>query len=194
LSSITPAARDARYGPVAIVLHWLMAALILTNWLLPHITQYLARPNIPPVINLHRSIGVTVLVLVLLRALWRFVSPPPPLPGGTMPLVRIAARLGHAALYLLMIAVPVTGMCFTWSSPRTILVFGAIEIPPPAWIIDPDLHDTFRSLHETFANAILWLVGLHVAAVLLHQYVFRDRLLERMIPPASGAANRAIAP
>jgi cytochrome b561 len=181
LRSITPVARDGRYGPVAIFFHWLTAVLVLSNWLLPHLAEYMARSNAPRIIALHRSIGVTVLALVLLRAAWRFFNPPPPLPGGTARLIRIAAHLGHAALYLLMIAVPVLGILFTWAGGRTLIVWGAIGIPPPSWL-DPDLHDRLRSLHETGANAILWLVGLHVAAVLVHQYVFKDGLLNRMLP------------
>ena len=181
MRSISPVARDARYSPVAIFLHWVTAALVLLNWLLPHIAEFMARSNAPRVIALHRSIGVTVLALVLLRAAWRFFNPPPPLPGGTAQLIRIAAHLGHAALYLLMIAVPVLGILFTWAGRRTLSIWGLIEIAPPAWV-DPDLHDSLRSLHENGANAILWLVGLHVAAVLLHQYVFKDHLLDRMLP------------
>ena len=181
MRSIAPAARDARYSPAAIFFHWLTAALILLNWLLPHIAGFLARSSVPPVIALHRSIGVTVLALVLLRAAWRFFNSPPPLPGGTAQLIRIAAQLGHGALYLLMIAVPVLGILFTWAGGRTLSIWGLIEIAPPSWI-DPDLHDQLRALHEIGANAILWLVGLHVAAVLVHHYVFKDHLLDRMLP------------
>jgi cytochrome b561 len=181
LRSIAPVARDAHYSPIAIFLHWAVAALILLNWLLPHIAGFLARSNVPPVIALHRSIGVTVLALVLLRAAWRFFNRPPALPSGTAQLIRIAAHLGHAALYLLMIAVPVFGILFTWAGGRTLSIWGIVDIPPPSWV-NPGLHDTLRTLHQTSANAILWLVGLHVAAVLLHQYVFKDHLLDRMLP------------
>lgn len=181
MRSITPVARAARYSPFAIFLHWVTAALILGNWLLPQITDFLARSNVPRVIAVHRSIGVTVLALVLLRAVWRLISPPPGLPGGTAQLLRIASHVGHATLYLLMIAVPVFGILFTWAGGHTLSVWGAVEIAPPAWV-DPDLHDAFRAAHEISANAILWLVGLHVAAALVHHYVFKDGLLDRMLP------------
>jgi cytochrome b561 len=181
LRSITPVARGAHYSPLAIFLHWAVAALILLNWLLPHIAVHLTRSNALSVIALHRSIGVTVLTLVLVRAAWRYRNPPPPLPGGTAQLIRIAAHLSHAALYLLMIAVPILGILYTWAGRRTVSIWGVVDIPPPHWI-DPDMHNIFRSLHENGANAILWLVGLHVAAVLLHQYVFKDHLLDRMLP------------
>jgi len=181
LRSIAPASRDARYDPVAILLHWLIAALILGNWLLPQVTDLLARGDVPMAIALHRSIGVMVLVLVLLRAAWRFVSPPPPLPGGTAQLLRYGAHAGHALLYLLMLAVPVLGILFTWAGGRPLSLWGLAQISAPAWV-SPDLHDTFRGLHGLAANAMLWLVGLHVVAALIHQYVFRDGLLDRMLP------------
>ena len=181
MRSITPVGRDARYGPLAMFLHWAMAALILFAWLLPQITDYVARSNVPLIIALHRSVGVTVLVLVLLRAVWRLISPPPALPAGTTQLIRWASHAGHAALYLLMLAIPVFGILFTWASGKPLAIWGLVEIPAPAWI-DPDLRDTFREIHGLCANAILWLVGVHVAAALLHQYVFKDGLLDRMLP------------
>ena len=181
MRSITPVARDARYGATAIFFHWITAALILINWLLPQLTELVARQNAPQVIALHRSIGVTVLALVLLRAIWRLVSPPPPLPGGTAQLVRIGAKLGHAALYLLMLAMPVFGILFTWAAGRTLSVWGVADFPPPAWV-DPALRGTFRDLHEISANALLWLIGFHAAAALMHQYFFKDGLLDRMLP------------
>ena len=181
MRSIAPAARGARYSPLAMILHWTMAALILVNWLLPQITDFLARSNVPRIIALHRSLGVTLLALVLLRAVWRLVSPPPALPGGTAQVIRVASHIGHAALYLLMVAVPVFGILFTWAGGRVLSIWGLVEMAPPAWI-DPDLRDTFRGLHAISANAILWLVGVHVAAVLVHHYVFKDRLLDRMLP------------
>ena len=181
MRSIAPGARDARYDPVALLLHWLMAVLILGNWLLPHLTGLMARSSVPQAIALHRSVGVTVLVLVLLRAAWRFVSPPPALPGGTTLILRYASHAGHAALYLLMVSVPVLGILFTWAGGRALSLWGLAIIPAPGWV-DPDLHDTLRDLHELAANAMLWLVGLHVAAALIHQYVFQDGLLDRMLP------------
>jgi cytochrome b561 len=80
-----------------------------------------------------------------------------------------------------MIAVQVLDILFTWAGGRTLSVWGVVGLAPPAWI-DPDLHDRLRALHETSANAILGLVGLHVLAVLVHHYAFQDRVLDRMLP------------
>jgi len=95
--------------------------------------------------------------------------------------VRWGSHLGHAALYLLMLAVPALGILFTWAAGRDLSFWGFADIAPPAWI-DPDLRGTFRDLHELGANAILWLVGLHAAAALVHQYMFKDGLMDRMMP------------
>jgi len=103
------------------------------------------------------------------------------LPGGTTQLIRFSAHAGHVALYLLMLAVPVCGILFTWAGNHPLSVWGLLEIPAPTWI-DPDWRDTFRSAHELCANALLWLVGLHAAAALVHHYVFKDGLLDRMLP------------
>ena len=181
MRSITPSGRDARYSPVAMFLHWSVAVLILLAWFLPQIRDLFPRSSGPAIIELHRSIGMTVLGLVLLRAAWRFVSPPPALPGGTTQLIRWASHAGHAALYLLMLGVPVFGILFTWAGGHVLSFWGLFDIPAPGWI-NPDLRGTFRNLHEICANAILWLVGLHVVAALVHQYVFKDGLLDRMLP------------
>lgn len=181
MRSISPSAPDARYSPVAIFLHWGVAALILAAWLLPQARELFPRSAGPAIINLHRSVGETVFALVLLRAAWRFISPPPSLPAGTTQIVRWGSHLVHAGLYLLMLAVPVLGVLFTWAAGRDLSFWGFVDIAPPAWV-DPSLRDSFRDLHELGANAILWLVGLHVAAALVHHYVFKDGLIDRMLP------------
>src|SRR5581483_11915395 len=124
------------------------------------------------IIGLHRSIGMTVFALVVLRAIWRFVSPPPALPAGTLQLLQWLSHAGHAALYLLMLAVPALGMASTWASGHALSFWGLIHIPAP---VDLDAEKaTLRGLHGLAANTLLWLAGLHAAAALTHQYVFKD--------------------
>jgi cytochrome b561 len=181
LHSASTSGSTDRYGPFAIFLHWAVAVLILVAWLLPQVTDLVGRSEASVIIGLHRSIGVTVFALVLARVVWRFVSPPPALPAQTRPIIRLASHAGHAALYLLMLAVPVLGMLFTWASGRDIPVFGLITLPAP-FAQDDSLRELFINLHALTANAILALVGLHVAAALFHQYVVKDGLLNRMLP------------
>jgi cytochrome b561 len=157
-----------------------MAALILTEWTLPHLRGVLPAAR-APIMDLHRSVGMTVFALVLVRLVWRFFNPPPALPGGTTQIVRWLAHGGHAALYLLMVAIPVCGMLLTWAAGRSIPVWGLISVPAP---IAPSesLHRTFENLHGLLANTLIWLVTFHALAALVHHYVFKDGLLDRMRP------------
>ncbi len=171
---------ERRYAPVAIFLHWAVAALILTAWTLPHLRGVMPAAR-TPIIDLHRSVGMTVFALVLARLVWRFFNPPPDLPGGTTQLVRWLAHGGHTALYLLMLSVPVCGMLLTWAAGRNIPVWGLFTVPAP---IAPSasLHRTFQNLHGLLANTLVWLAAGHAAAALVHHYIFKDGLLDRMRP------------
>jgi cytochrome b561 len=179
--SIATSESSSRYGPVAIFLHWTVAALILAAWLMPQVTDLVGRHEAAVIMGLHRSIGVTVFVLVLARVVWRLVTPPPALPAQTRRLVRLASHAGHAALYLLMLAVPAFGMLFTWAAGRDISVWGLVTLPAP-FARDDNLRELFINLHALAANGIMMLAGLHVAAALFHHYVLKDGLLARMLP------------
>jgi len=174
-------AAPQRYAPFSLFLHWAMAALIVIAWLLPQVTDLVGREEAAAIIGLHRSIGVTVFALLVVRAVWRFVSPPPALPAATPRAIRLASHAGHAALYLLMLAVPVLGILFTWAAGRDIPVWGLVTLPAP-FAPDDNLRELFINLHAVAANTILVLAGLHAAAALFHQYVLKDGLLERMLP------------
>ncbi len=171
---------ERRYAPVAIFLHWAIAALILIGWTLPHLRSLLPQQR-APIIDLHRSVGMTIFALVLARLAWRFFNPPPALPGGTTTIVRWLAQGGHAALYLLMLAVPACGMLLTWAAGRSIPVWGLFAVPAPI-APSPGLHETFEHLHGLLADGLLWLAAGHAAAALVHHYIFKDGLLDRMLP------------
>jgi len=172
-------APERRYAPVAIFLHWAVAALIVIGWTLPHLRAVLAHRA--PIMDLHRSVGMTVFALVMVRLVWRFFNPPPALPSGTTTIVRWLSHAGHAALYLLMLSVPVCGMLLTWAAGRSIAVWGLFTVPA-AIAPAPGLRETFEHLHGLLANALIWLAVLHAAAALVHHYVFKDGLLDRMLP------------
>ena len=171
---------DRRYAPVAIFLHWAVAGLILVGWTLPHLRGLLPHER-GPIIDLHRSIGVTIFALVLVRLAWRFFNPPPAMPGGTTTIVRWVAHGGHATLYLLMLVVPACGMLLTWAGGHSIPVWGLFAMPAPI-ALSEDLRPTFQNLHGLLADTLIWLALGHSAAALVHQYVFKDGLLDRMLP------------
>jgi cytochrome b561 len=161
-------------------LHWLMAVLLLLQSIVGWIGHEMDRsPLKVDVMTAHKSLGITLLLLVAIRLLWRWTHPAPAPPPGTKPWEARAARLSHAALYLLMIALPLSG----WLSASTSLVPWKLWwfIPWPAIApVDPHLHEIATELHEALVWSLAALLAIHIAAALRHHFVKRDTVLLRM--------------
>jgi cytochrome b561 len=182
----------ARYNAIAMVLHWLIAALIVTNigiaW---YFNTLHGLAKIPPT-QLHKSIGITVLMLSLARLAWRFIKPPPALPVYVRGWERLAASTVYVLFYVVMIGMPLTGWSLSSASQLIhvypITLFGLVEWPAitPLTNLPPDqmrqTHDAFVEAHELLAKLAYGLIALHVAAALRHQFMLRDGLLARMVP------------
>lgn len=164
-----------RYSKLVIYLHWIIALLILAAYITSEGGRSVRLD--PPV--LHFLLGLGVLALVVPRLLARMIfGAPPAVSHGFW--LDLAAKLGHAALYVLMIALPLTGWYAASRLGVHVTVFG-YELPPLATAVQgaPGL---IAELHETGGNLILVLAGLHAAAALWHHYVLRDGTLTRMSP------------
>lgn len=173
--------RPAAYSPVAKSLHWLVVALIgaqlALGWLMPG-----ARRTAPPDVlnNGHMSIGVTILAVIVIRALWRiFAGTPAPEPGPRWQIA--AAATAHVLLYVLVFALLLSGWCNAVSHNWTIMLFWTLTLPSvlpagAAWV------HTIGELHSTIVWVLLGLVGLHVAAALGHHFILGDNVLRRMLP------------
>lgn len=185
-----PFGEPARYTQVAVVLHWLIAVLMVINVVLGLAADELPDAWVRVVIDNHKSIGITVLGLVLLRILWRIGHPPPPPPGGHPRWERVAAHAGHGLLYLLMLALPLSGWLHdsAWKDAAThpMTLFGVVPWPRIAWImsIEPvrkeSLHDLFGLLHTSFGYVLYAMVALHIAAAVKHQWLDGEKELQRM--------------
>jgi cytochrome b561 len=178
-----------RWGPVTRLLHWAMAALILfqlgLGLVMTRVPDLLVRFTLT---QTHKSWGTVIFVLALLRLAWRLANRTrPPLPAAMPAWQRRAARLGHAALYGLMIVLPLSGWVTAAAAPTQDLlqmqnlVFGYLPLPDPwvpgvAWI-----EAAARAVHTSAALALAGLLALHAGAALKHQFVDRDGLLVRMI-------------
>ena len=182
-----------RYTRTAMLLHWLVALLILANLVLVWTVDLLPEDFTRPMIDTHKSIGITVIGLALMRLLWRAAHPPPPLPAGYPRLERWGAHAAHIGLYVLIFALPISGWMHdsAWDGAPThpIRLFGLIPFPRIGWIenvADPArkerLHDLFFGWHAAFAYVLYGLVGLHVLGALKHQFVDREAELQRMLP------------
>ena len=179
-----------RYTRTAVILHWIVALLILANVALGLIAESLPEEWIRTAIDTHKSTGITVLGLALLRILWRIGHPPPPLPRTYSRWERIGAQAAHGALYSLMVLLPLSGWLHdsAWKDAAThpMHLFGLVPWPRIGWImvIEPvmkeSLHDLFGAFHTAFGYILYGLLALHVGAALKHQFLDCEPELERM--------------
>lgn len=171
-----------RYDLPMQALHWAIALLIISAFVLIQVLDGMPRgPERTALMGIHKSVGATVIFLVALRLVWRFISPPPALPAGTAPLMALAAKAGHVALYVLMIAVPVVGVLMSQAKGRPVEVWGLFTLPTLVGE-SKDLGHQLEEAHELLGNLIMIVAGLHAAAAMFHQYVLKDGVLTRMLP------------
>lgn len=174
---------DDAWGPVSQALHWLIVLLVLALAIVGLTMVELPKtPKYFWVYTLHKSVGVTVLALVLLRIGWRlYAGAPKPVPGTPRWQERVAS-LTHWALYALVLAMPVSGWLFDSASGlRPFRLFGLVEMPK---LVAPDeaIRDVARDAHELLFWVLVALVAVHAAAA-FHHHVFRqDATLLRMLP------------
>lgn len=174
-------ARD-RYDALAQLLHWLVAALIVVQFVLANRAEDLPTGLAKfAVLAQHKSFGITILALAVIRLAWRFASPPPPLPAGMRPLQRVAAQVSHAALYFLLFAMPLSGWAMSSAANYPVSWFGMLQLPD---FVAPSeaLHEALEELHEVMARILLALALLHTAAAFKHHFIDKDGLLWRMVP------------
>jgi cytochrome b561 len=178
-----PLKSDAnRWGVGARTLHWLMAVLIITLGL---VGLYMADlPNSPQKIKiyaLHKSIGLTVLALLLLRVAWRMADRRPddvPMPRWQV----LAARGVHALLYVFMLVLPLSGWLYNSASGYPLQWFGLFNLPSLTGGSDAALKGTAHAVHEYGFYGLVLLLLAHVGGALKHHFVDRDETLIRMLP------------
>lgn len=181
-----------RYGMVAMTFHWIIAVLVLANialgiWFVNFIER--TDPMRAAVVNLHESIGITVLVLSVLRLAWRLNNTIPALPADFTPGKRKFARGTHYGLYTLMILVPLAGWALASIPPRALVLFNVIPWPKVFFIaaMSADAKKAAAGViaptHVLLAFLLLALAIGHISAALFYHYMIRkDRILQRMVP------------
>lgn len=173
-------------------LHWLIAILLITNIGLAWYFESLPRAERIEPMQLHKSVGMTVLMLSVLRLVWRFVRPPPPLPASVSPAERFVAGAVYVLFYVVMIGMPLSGWALTSASPLIrvypITFFGLFEFPaiePLANLPRDDMreaHETGEAVHGALARLAYALIVLHVLAALRHLLWLRDGVVARIVP------------
>ena len=173
----------AGYDRVARALHWLVAGLAVVV-----VSLGVAIPGAPRegesrelLLLLHRSVGLLILGLMVLRAGWRLTHPAPPLPADFPRIEALAAHADQALLYVLFLAMPLSGYLNAAAAGHPVSFFGLVAIPPlvPE---NPMLSQVANAAHLTGQFLIYALVGMHVAAALMHAVVRRNGILDRMLP------------
>ncbi len=171
----------ARYGSIAQTLHWLVVALLVVQFTLARIADNMPLgPDKVGTLARHKSVGITILGLAMLRLAWRWFDPPPPLPS-MLPWQARAARISHAAFYAILFAMPLTGWMMSSASNYPVSWFSLVQLPDLV-APDPALKKLLHEVHETISKILIALAGLHLLAALKHQFLDRNGLLFRMLP------------
>lgn len=177
------AVADEAYTSTAIGLHWIIAALMICGFALGWVMTSI--PGFTPAklryFSWHKWMGVTVFALATLRIVWRVTHGAPRLPRSMPAWQRAGAHAVHALLYILMIAIPITGYLFSSASNVPVVYLGIVPLPRLI-APDPTLKALFKTAHLVLNYGLAALVLAHVGAALKHQWVDRDGLLARMLP------------
>jgi len=175
-----------RYDKVAITLHWLVAVgvfvMIGLGWYMTDIPK--GTPARAFFYNLHKSIGVTLAIIVLIRILWRWSHRPPALPMGTARWVVNASRLSHSLLYTLLVLMPVAGFTASNFSKYGVTYFGLFKIGP-LFAENKSLYELFQGIHHAASEVLVVVICIHIAGALKHLLLDRDGVFFRMLPGRS---------
>jgi cytochrome b561 len=184
-----------RYSNVVVTIHWLTAALVVVQVILGFtFAEFLPRgPTSAKVLIWHKTIGVTILLLALIRLAYRLKNPPPPFPPELPAWRRQVAVWNHRAFYFLLIVLPLTGLLTVsgmTKGPTTPLV-GGIPLPVVPGVTEA-MHDLFGETHEILVYITIALLVLHIGAALYQQFVEHDRAAARMPPFQAPGGEHAV--
>lgn len=173
---------DAMHHPLIIALHWLTLAALAMGVAAIFLREAVeGRALRLELLNLHRSVGLMILLAAGARLALRKQVGCPAAEHNTPRAMRVLAALSHAALYALLLALPILGWALTSAHGQHASVFGLIPLPP-LMASDPDLADTLGDFHEWASWGLLALVIVHAGAALWHHHIRRDHVLRSMLP------------
>jgi cytochrome b561 len=168
------------YGTPAKILHWLVVALLAVQF---PIGWFMLDVHAGPpgrVMTLHMSFGITILAVILLRLVWRITHPVAP-ESSLPPWQRVSSEAVHWLLYMAVLAATITGWLFASFRGWTVSYFGLLRLPMLAAKSTAGIHQ-IDGWHQIAEWALLTTIGIHVAAALIHIFIYRDRIMQRMLP------------
>lgn len=170
------------YGSGTKLFHWISAVIVIGL-----LAAGLVMEDLPNgllklrTFLLHKSFGITILILTILRILWHLHTKKPALVDSLKPWEKKLAHLGHIALYVLMIGMPLSGWIMSSAAGRPVSVFGLFTLSNLV-AENHDLKELFEDIHGLLGNALIAVVALHIAAALKHHFFDKDKTLRRMLP------------
>ena len=170
------------YGAVAKFLHWAIVVLIIAQYLIIE-----AAEELPDglekfaIVTRHKSVGMLVLGLALVRIAWKLVNSRHPAPVPMPQTQRIAAAAGHGLLYLLLLAQPISGWLMSSAANYPVTFFGLFQFPALVGA-DPGAHEFYEEVHEALFATLATVAVLHALAAFYHHFRLRDDTLRRMLP------------
>lgn len=160
------------------ILHWLSAVLVFTM-LLVGFVMVNSLGDYATLVRFHKTLGVLVLAIVVVRIANRLTHRAPTLPATVGRLERLAVAVSEVALYALLLAQPLVGWAMVSTSGTPVILFGSFQLPAIA-PVDAGLYSALRTTHSLLAYALVVIIAAHVCAVLLHSVTLRDGMLRRM--------------
>jgi len=191
-----------RYSSVAITLHWIIAFMLGLMIALGKNMHTADHRPIEWMFQLHKSVGITILVLMIARLIWRFKNKPPALPADMKPLEKRASHWVHIGLYTLLFLMPLSGWIMVSVSPFAIatVLYGAIAWPHLPGLAElaletrQSLYPSVSTVHELMSWALILLFALHVLGAIKHELSDEEGVLKRMIPGLFGKTTPPRAP
>jgi cytochrome b561 len=183
-----------RYGLVAQAFHWSTVVVVATAYLVGpgSSEQHVYSLASDFTRRMHETIGISIFAIVLARILWRMIDTAPEA-APMEPWMKYSAKLGHLALYALLIALPLTAVVGAWLEGHPLTLLGAGNFGP----ILPQAHVVGQAVsyvHTILGNVIIWAAGFHAVAALFHHFILRDNVLTSMLPdwrPAAASPDKA---
>jgi cytochrome b561 len=171
--------QEARFTPLARLLHWSMAALVLGMLFVGIGMVSSTTGRYRYLLALHRPLGILILVLAVVRLTNRLLNPAPALPASLPHVQKAAAKISHIVLYALMFIMPLLGWAMLSAAPYPIPLIGTLRLPA---ILSPDaaLYARLRNLHTDFALLFYAVILMHLGAALFHAWIRRDGVFQSM--------------
>jgi cytochrome b561 len=169
------------WGAFSKALHWIIVLLIINQWVIAERADQLTGLAKLKTLGIHKSFGMTILMLAVIRLVWRWMNPVPDLGAETKPWERTLAKISHVLLYGLIFAMPITGWLMSSAKTYSVSWFNLFAFPNLVGKNDR-VFDLTRDLHHLLFAVLVGVAALHIAGALKHHFIDRNDVLKRMLP------------